>query len=53
MGKNKKLRGAVVSALSLSLALSSMSGAVSARSINDVQGHWAEQKFKAGLRMVA
>ncbi|WP_339179812.1 InlB B-repeat-containing protein [Paenibacillus sp. FSL R5-0701] len=49
MGKNKKLRGAVVSALSLSLALSSMSGAVSARSINDVQGHWAEQKIQSWI----
>ncbi|RPK25825.1 InlB B-repeat-containing protein [Paenibacillus xylanexedens] len=49
MGKNKKLRGAVVSALSLSLALSSMSGAVSARSVNDVQGHWAEQQIQSWI----
>lgn len=43
MSKKKKLRGAVVSALSLSMALSSM-GAVSAQSVNDVKGHWAEQR---------
>ncbi|MFK0524689.1 S-layer homology domain-containing protein, partial [Paenibacillus illinoisensis] len=46
MSKKKKLRGAVVSALSLSMALSSLS-AVSAQSVTDVQGHWAEQQIQS------
>ncbi|RAW09965.1 hypothetical protein DC345_29625, partial [Paenibacillus taichungensis] len=48
MSKKKKLRGAVVSALSLSMALSSLS-AVSAQSVNDVQGHWAEQQIQSWI----
>ncbi|WP_342553034.1 S-layer homology domain-containing protein [Paenibacillus sp. FSL R7-0652] len=48
MSKKKKLRGAVVSALSLSMALSSM-GAVSAQSVNDVKGHWAEQQMDSWI----
>ncbi|WP_408892914.1 InlB B-repeat-containing protein [Paenibacillus taichungensis] len=48
MSKKKKLRGAVVSALSLSMALSSLS-VVSAQSVNDVQGHWAEQQIQSWI----
>ncbi|WP_339238117.1 S-layer homology domain-containing protein [Paenibacillus sp. FSL R5-0517] len=48
MSKKKKLRGAFVSALSLSMALSSM-GAVSAQSVNDVKGHWAEQQIDSWI----
>jgi uncharacterized repeat protein (TIGR02543 family) len=44
MSNMKKFSGVVASVLSLSMALSPL-GTVSAQSVNDVQGHWAEQEI--------